>query len=159
MRVWQARAKDVELETEMLLRLMVFLGSDRSEAIEKITNSLEVDKPQVMVNKAENGYAEILFPFDQRQTWNYLGWALDELDVDIEDLDVTEGSYYVNIVTKKGLFARLLPSSVQSKTYQLFVKELDKANSIVVFNDLSEENEQDTIDFSFDFFNEIAAKF
>ncbi|SVA53430.1 uncharacterized protein METZ01_LOCUS106284, partial [marine metagenome] len=41
----------------------------------------------------------------------------------------------------------------------LFVKELDKANSIVVFNDLSEENEQDTIDFSFDFFNEIAAKF
>ena len=159
MRVWQARAKDLELETEMLLRLMVFLGSDRFEAIENITNSLEVDKPQVMVNKAENGYAEILFPFDQRQTWGYLGWALDELDVDIEDLDVTEGSYYVNIVTKKGLFARLLPSSVQSKTYQLFVKELDKANSIVVFNDLSEENEQDTIDFSFDLFNEIAAKF
>ena len=159
MRVWQARAKDVELETEMLLRLMVFLGSDRSEAIEKITNSLEVDKPQVMVNKAENGYAELIFPFDQRQTWDYLGWALDELDVDIEDLDVTEGSYYVNIVTKKGFFARLIPSSIQSKTYQLFVKELDKANSIVVFNDLSEENEQDTIDFSFDFFNEIAAKF
>jgi outer membrane protein assembly factor BamC len=159
MRVWQARAKDVELETEMLLRLMVFLGSDRSEAIEKITNSLEVDKPQVMVNKAENGYAELIFPFDQRQTWDYLGWALDELDVDIEDLDVTEGSYYVNIVTNKGLFARLMPSSIQRKTYQLFVKELDKANSIVVFNDLSEENEQDTIDFSFDLFNEIAAKF
>ncbi len=143
----------------MLLRLMVFLGSDRSEAIEKITNSLEVDKPQVMVNKAENGYAELIFPFDQRQTWDYLGWALDELDVDIEDLDVTEGSYYVNIVTNKGLFARLMPSSIQRKTYQLFVKELDKANSIVVFNDLSEENEQDTIDFSFDLFNEIAAKF
>ena len=159
LRVWQARAKDVELETEMLLRLMVFLGSDRSEAIEKIANSLEVDKPQVMVNKADNGYAELIFPFDQRQTWDYLGWALDELDVDIEDLDVTEGSYYVNIVTNKGLFARLIPSSIQSKTYQLFVKELDKANSIVVFNDLSEENEQDTIDFSFDLFNEIAAKF
>ena len=159
MRVWQARAKDVELETEMLLRLMVFLGSDRSVAIEKITNSLEADKPQVILNKAENGYAELIFPFGQRQTWDYLGWALDELDVDIEDLDVTEGSYYVNIVTKKGFFARLIPSSIQSKTYQLFVKELDKANSIVVFNDLSEENEQDTIDFSFDFFNEIAAKF
>ena len=159
MRVWQARAKDVELETEMLLRLMIFLGSDRSEAIEKIINSLEVDKPQVTVNKAENGYAELIFPFNQRQTWGYLGWALDELDVDIEDLDVTEGSYYVNIVTNKGLFARLIPSSIQSKTYQLFVKELDKANSIVVFNDLSEENKQGTIDFSFDFFNEIAAKF
>jgi len=159
LRVWQSREKDVELETEMLLRFMVFLGSDRSKAIEKITNSLEVDKPQVMVNKAENGYAELIFPFDQRQTWDYLGWALDELGVDIEDLDVTEGSYYVNIVTNKGLFARLMPSSIQTKTYQLFVKKLDKTNSIVVFNDLSEENEQDTIDFSFDFFNEIAAKF
>ena len=127
--MWQARAKDVELETEMLLRLMVFLGSDRSEAIEKITNSFEVDKSQVLVNKAENGYAEILFPFDQRQTWGYLGWALDELDVDIEDLDVTEGSYYVNIVTNKGLFARLMPSSIQTKTYQLFIKELDKTNA------------------------------
>ncbi len=159
LRVWQSREKDVELETEMLLRFMVFLGSERSKAIEKITNSLEVDKPQVMVNKAENDYAELIFPFDQRQTWDYLGWALDELGVDIEDLDITEGSYYVNIATNKGLFARIMPSSIQTKTYQLFVKELDKANSIVVFNDLSEENEQDTIDFSFDFFNEIAAKF
>ena len=33
LRVWQSREKDVELETEMLLNLMVFLGSDRSEAI------------------------------------------------------------------------------------------------------------------------------
>jgi len=143
----------------MLLRLMVFLGSDRAEAIEKITNSLEVDRPQVLLYKAENGYAELIFPFGQIQTWNYLGWALDELDVDIEDFDVTEGSYYVNIATNKGFFARLIPSSIQSKTYQLFVKELDKENAVVVFNDLSEENEQDTIDFSFDFFNEIAAKF
>ena len=35
-RVWQPREKDVELETEKLLKLMVFLGSDRSDAISKI---------------------------------------------------------------------------------------------------------------------------
>jgi hypothetical protein len=29
----------------------------------------------------------------------------------------------------------------------------------VIFVDLSEENEQDTIDYSFDFFNELATKF
>jgi len=33
LRVWQSREKDVELETEMLLNLMVFLGIDRSVAI------------------------------------------------------------------------------------------------------------------------------
>ena len=41
LRVWQPREKDVELEIEMLLHLMVFLGSDRSQAINKIQASNE----------------------------------------------------------------------------------------------------------------------
>jgi len=41
----------------------------------------------------------------------------------------------------------------------LIVKQLDESYSQVIFVDLSEENEQDTIDYSFDFFNELAAKF
>ena len=39
MRKWQPREKDVELETEMLLTLMVFLGNDREGAIEKIQSN------------------------------------------------------------------------------------------------------------------------
>jgi len=39
------------------------------------------------------------------------------------------------------------------------VKQIDETQSQVIFVDLSEENEQDTIDYSFDFFNELAAKF
>jgi len=35
----------------------------------------------------------------------------------------------------------------------LIVKQLDESYSQVIFVDLSEENEQDTIDYSFDFFN------
>ncbi len=38
-RVWQPRDKDVELETEMLLSSMVFLGNDRVEAISKIQSN------------------------------------------------------------------------------------------------------------------------
>jgi hypothetical protein len=41
----------------------------------------------------------------------------------------------------------------------LIVKQLDETYSQVIFVDLSDENEQDTIDYSFDFFNELAAKF
>ena len=40
MRLWQPREKDVELETEMLLKLMVFLGSDSQEAIDKIQSKV-----------------------------------------------------------------------------------------------------------------------
>lgn len=159
LRVWQTREKDVELETEMLLHLMVFLGSNRSQAISKIQASNEKIESPVSVIKSESGYATLVFPYNKKQAWRYLGWALDELDVDIEDRDVIDGSYFINITKDKGFFSKFLSTVSSSQTYQLIVKQLDESYSQVIFVDLSEENEQDTIDFSFDFFNELAAKF
>ena len=95
LRVWQPREKDVELETEMLLHLMVFLGSDRSEAINKIQASNEKPELTVSVIKSENGYATLVFPYNKKQAWSYLGWALDESYVDIEDRDVIDGCYFI----------------------------------------------------------------
>jgi len=158
-RVWQPREKDVELETEMLLNLMVFLGSDRSESINKILSSNQKIESPVSVIKSDNGYAVLVFPYNKKQTWSYLGWALDELDVDIEDRDVIDGSYFIKDTKSKGFFSKILSSVSSEKTYQLIVKQVDEVNSQVIFDDLSEENEQDTIDYSFDFFNELAAKF
>ena len=51
MRVWQPKEKNLELETEMLLSLMVFLGSDESSASKKIHDTDELDS-----------YMEITFP-------------------------------------------------------------------------------------------------
>ena len=158
-KLWQHRDKDVELETEMLLNLMVFLGSDRYEAINKIQASNEKTESPVSVIKSENGYATLVFQYNKNQAWGYLGWALDELDVDVEDRDVIDGSYYINVVEDKGFFSKLLSTASLTQTYQLVVKQLDESNSQVIFVDLSEENEQDTIDYSFDFFNELATKF
>jgi len=159
LRVWQAREKDVELETEMLLHLMVFLGSDRSESINQILASNEKIESPVSVIKSESGFAKLVFPYNKKQTWSYLGWALDELYVDIEDRDAIGGSYYIKITPEKTFFSKLLSTISSAKTYQLVVKQLDESHSQVIFFDLSEENEQDTIDYSFDFFNELAAKF
>ena len=158
-RLWQPRDKDVEVETEMLLNLMVFLGSDRSEAINKIQASNEKTESPVSVIKSESGYATLVFQYNKNQAWGYLGWALDELDVDVEDRDVIDGSYYINVVADKGFFSKLLSTVSLTQSYQLVVKQLDESYSQVIFVDLSEENEQDTIDYSFDFFNELAAKF
>ena len=66
-RVWQPRDKDVELETEMLLRLMVFLGSDRVEAISKIKSNVDSEEANVSVIASESGYATLVFPFDKKQ--------------------------------------------------------------------------------------------
>jgi outer membrane protein assembly factor BamC len=46
-----------------------------------------------------------------------------------------------------------------TKTYQLYVKQIDESHSEVIFVDLSNENDEDTLSFSFEFFNKLAAKF
>jgi outer membrane protein assembly factor BamC len=100
-----------------------------------------------------------VFPYNKKQAWSYLGWALDELYVDIEDRDAIDGSYYIKVTAEKGFFSKLLSTVSPTQTYQLIVKQLDESHSQVIFVDLSEENEQDTIDYSFDFFNQLATKF
>ena len=158
-RLWQPREKDVELETEMLLTLMVFLGSDRDEAINKIQASTDSNDVLVKVVKSYDGYATLVFPYNKKQSWSYLGWALDELDVDIEDRDLFEASYFISISPSKGFFATLLNTVKNTKTYQLYIKQIDESHSEVFFIDLSNENDEDTLSFSFEFFNKLAAKF
>ena len=158
-RLWQHREKDVELETEMLLKFMVYLGSDRSEAISKIQASIEKRESPVSVIKSENGYATLVFPYNTKQAWSYLGWALDEMYVDIEDRDVIEGSYFINVTPERGFLSKILSTVAPTQTYQLVLRQLDDSHSQVIFVDLSEENEQDTIDYSFDLFNGLATKF
>jgi outer membrane protein assembly factor BamC len=159
LRVWQPREKDVELETEMLLTLMVFLGNDRAEAIDKIQSNDISNEVIASVETSSNGYASLIFPYDKEQTWSYLGWALDELNIDIDDRDPVEGSYFINVTPNTGFLSKLLPTASSTSTYQLIVKEIDEPSTYVYFVDLSEEGEDDTLTYSFELFNQIAAKF
>ena len=158
-RVWQPRDKDVELETEMLLKLMVFLGNDRVEAISKIQSNTSIDNTTVKVVVSESGYATLAFPYNKKQAWSYLGWALDELGVDVDDRDVIEGSFLIKANPNKGFFSKILGSMDKDTTYQLIIKEVGASQSTVIFVDLSEENEKDIINYSVELFNQIASKF
>ncbi|AXE62585.1 outer membrane protein assembly factor BamC [Candidatus Thioglobus sp. NP1] len=159
MRKWQPREKDVELETEMLLTLMVFLGNDREGAIEKIQSNNFINEVIVSVETSDNGYASLNFPHDKDQSWRYLGWALDELNIDIEDRDSIEGSYFIQVEPYSGYFSRLLNTASSVKTYQLIVREVGELSTYIYFVDLEEEHEDDTITYSFELFNQIASKF
>ena len=158
-RVWQPRDKDIELETEMLLKLMIFLGNEREEAIEKIQTNIISNQAIARVETSESGYASLLFPYDKKQSWSYLGWALDELNIDIEDRDPLAGSYFIKATPSSGFFAKILNATSQANTYQLIIKEFDELTTYVYFVDLSEEDEVDTINYSFELFNQIASKF
>ena len=147
-RVWQSREKDIELETEMLLQLMVFLGNDRGDSISKIQSNGEEQKTAVSVVLSDTGYASLVFPFDKNESWKLLGWALDESGVDIEDRDSLEGSYFINVTPNKGFFSK-----------QLIVKEDTSSQTNVIFVDLSEENDKKILSYSAELFDQIASKF
>ena len=157
-RLWQPRVKEVELETEMLLKLMVFLGNDRSESIARIQSNLVSSESVASVFNSDSGYATLVLPYDKKQSWKLLGWALDELSIDVDDRDSVEGSYLIKVVPKKGFLSKLL-STVSEKTYQLVLKEIGNSQTHVIFVDLSEENDQAIISFSSELFNNIAEKF
>ena len=157
-RVWQPRDKDVELETEMLLKLMVFLGDDRTESISKIQSNLIPSEIIASVFNSDSGYATLALPYNKKQSWKLLGWALDELSIDVEDRDPLEGSYLIKFSPSQGLLSKLL-STVSDKSYQLIVKEVGELQTHVIFVDLSEENDEDIINYSYELFNSIASKF
>ena len=128
---------------------------------EKINNTGSNEKVPVLVAKTNKGYATLVFPKSATETWDYLGWALDELGVDIVDSDRFERSYYVNFVRESvdGFLWKLVGKGDDKISIQLVVRGLDEGRSQVFFNDLGEENEQKTIDFSIVFFEEVANQF
>jgi outer membrane protein assembly factor BamC len=159
MRVWQPREKDIEIETEMLLKLMVFLGDDRFDAITKIKSNTNENIVDVSVVLSEKGFATLIFPFEKKESWKLLGWALDELSIDIEDRDQIEGSYLINVTPNKGFLSKILATASLTKTYQLILKEDSSSQTKVIFVDLSEENDEKTISYSAELFDQIASKF
>ena len=159
MRLWQPRDKDVELETEMLLTLMVFFGESKSEAIKKIVENEEVIRSTFEVVKTDAGYASIIFPYDKNQTWRYLGWALDELGIEIDDRDSYEGSYFIKVEPDRGFFSKLINTVGSVKTYQLLIRQNQDLNSQVYFINLTEEDQDQALEYSFELFNSIQSKF
>jgi len=159
MRLWQPKEKDLELETEMLLSMMVFLGSNEVDATSKIDSNNNESVISIEVKESEVGYATLVFPFNRNETWRYLGWALDELSIDVEDRDLVDGSFFISVSPDRGFFSKLINTDGSINNYQLYIKEVDNTHSEVFFMDLSQENKQKTKNYSFTFFNEIASKF
>lgn len=159
--IWQPRAKDEELETEMLYRLMTFLGSDHAVAREKILAAKEEQKTTVKIADGVGGYAKLVFSLNQYDTWDNVGWALDQLNIDVEDKDVKEGSFYIQVARTedKGLWSRMFGDDAIKKSFQILVRQIDNQTTEVYFNDISEENEQETISFSHEFLGNIAKQF
>jgi len=159
--LWEAYDKDIALETEMLYRLMVFISGDQVGSREKILAAKEDRKIKVEVLDNFNGYAKLRINASILDAWDNISWALDQLNIDIEDKDIKEKSFYINTVRTSdiGFMSKLLGTEALVKTYQLLVKSVDQNSSEVFFGDISGLNEQETKDFSYEFLNKIQKLF
>ncbi|CAC9637259.1 outer membrane protein assembly factor BamC [thiotrophic endosymbiont of Bathymodiolus puteoserpentis (Logatchev)] len=159
--IWQARPKDQSLETEMLYRFMVYLGSDHTIAREQIIDVKGNQITKVEIVKGIGGYAKLKFALGKHETWENVGWALDELNIDVEDKDIKEGSFYVNVAKEKdkGILSSIFGDNAIKESYQIIVRQISSNAAEVTFNDLSEQNKQETIDFGYELLSNIAKQF
>jgi len=155
--IWQTKSKDLSVETEMLYRLMLYLGGEASESKEKILLAKEEKKFNPKVTQDINGYAKLLIDASFLEAWDTFSWAIDEAAIELSDKDIMERSFYIQAVrtADQGILTKILGAGDNLKTFKLTVKEISPGNSELYFFDISEENEMETKEFSFDLLNKI----
>jgi len=159
--LWQNSEKDYALEAEMLYKLMVYLGGDSAKAREKIISAKENNKVVVNVKDGLNGYAKLVFNLNLIDTWDNISWAISETNVQVEDRDIKERAFYINLArtADKGIMSTIFGEDAILNTYQIQLKSIDSSLTEVYFQDISEANEQETKEYSYDFFNQLQKLF
>jgi len=59
----------------------------------------------------------------------------------------------------KGIMSSIFGDDAIKKNYQIALKEIPNSKTEVYFNDISELNEKETKQFSYDFFNKVLEQF
>jgi len=119
------------------------------------------NKPSIEINDSINGYAKLTFNLNLNETWDNLSWAFDQLRIDVEDKDILEKTFYITEArtADKGIMSSIFGDDAIKKNYQIALKEIPNSKTEVYFNDISELNEKETKQFSYDFFNKVLEQF
>jgi len=159
--LWQSKERNIALENEMLYQLMLYLGGDTADARERIINAQEEGKITVSLADSINGYAKLQFKLNLIDTWDNMSWALSDLNVNLEDKDLKEKTFYVQVArtSDKGIMSKIFGEDAIFNSYQLQLKEISSDLTEVYFNDISEVNENETKQFSYEFLGKIQKLF
>ena len=159
--LWQSKERDIALENEMLYQLMIYLGGDSADARERIINAQEKGKIIVSLADGINEYAKLQFKLNLIDTWDNMSWALSDLNITIEDKDIKEKTFYIQVArsSDKGIMSKIFGEDAIFSSYQLRLKELSPNLTEVYFNDITEVNETETKEFSYEFLGKVQKLF
>ncbi|MBS0310365.1 MAG: outer membrane protein assembly factor BamC [Proteobacteria bacterium] len=111
--VWEPRQPDPELEAEMLRRLMLRFGVEKSRVDAQLAKQQAPEMARI-VKEAGAPVLEMDEGFDR--AWRRVGLALDRVGFAVEDRDRSKGVYYVRYIDPgidnaskrdEGMFAKL----------------------------------------------------
>jgi len=148
--LWQFKERNISLETEMLYRLMIYLGSDSAEAREKILAAQKNSKISINQTTDINGFSKLLINFGIEEAWDNVSWAINNINLEVESKDVKEKSFYINAArsSDKGFFTKVFGDDAVRKIFRIYLRPKSKSETEVLFLDVSEENETETKQFS-----------
>ncbi len=141
--VWGPRPSDPGLESEMLKRMMVYLGVQPERAEQMVTEEIPVEAQAELVQQ-ESGQATLIIHDDYSQAWRNVGIVLERVDFAVEDRDRLQGIYYVRYndplkgQKDKGLLSSLAfwsSDEEQVQHYQIKLSDDGDDTRVVVLNE------------------------
>ena len=146
--IWQPRARDPELETEFLRRLMVKLGvsEEQATAVAKADASAGIAATATTAGArmdTVNGQPVLQIEEGFDRAWRRVGVALDRTGFTVEDRDRSRGLYFVRYVEPgakaeaKGFFSKIFsrgPDAAAPVKYQIQVKSEGNKSNVTVLN-------------------------
>ncbi len=127
---WQPRPADPELEAEMMLRFLVFLGLSEEQARQAMAAARKVDRAEI---RETDGAPVLLVKENFARTWRRVGLAMDRLGLIVDDRNRSKGLYFIRLgedfiqhrLKKPGFFDRLFKgeTNVADKRYLIRVDE------------------------------------
>ncbi len=107
---WEPRQPDPELESEMLARFAIYLGSGKMD-IQKQA-AAEKKAPELASLVEANGTTHLKINEGFARGWRRVGLALDRLGIQVDDRDRSKGVYFVRfperlLKDEKGLLAEI----------------------------------------------------
>src|SRR5699024_4409907 len=92
---WVYGQEDPGLNAAMLARLMVYLGSDRQTASDRVKQAEEQQRrPEVQIEEHKGeAYMTLNEPFDR--AWRRVGLAIDSAGFSVEDSDRCTGEFFI----------------------------------------------------------------
>jgi outer membrane protein assembly factor BamC len=95
---WQGRPSDPELEAEMINRLIVFFGVEKTQADTLLAENKEETASRAQLVDTQAGHKSLIVRENFARTWRRIGLALDRVGFTVEDRDRTRGIYFIRYI-------------------------------------------------------------